>query len=44
MSGDNNDDGNVDSKLDRIRENITLPYQQIGSYPEKTNLLILPSG
>lgn len=44
MSGDNNKDGYVDNILERIRENITLPFHTIGNYPEKTNLLILPSG
>ena len=44
LSGDQNLDGNVDSVNERIRENITFDYHLIGNYPEKTNLLILPSG
>ncbi|CAK68973.1 unnamed protein product (macronuclear) [Paramecium tetraurelia] len=44
LSGDQNFDGNIDSVNERIRENITLDYHTIGNYPEKTNLLILPSG
>ncbi|CAD8075924.1 unnamed protein product [Paramecium sonneborni] len=44
LSGDLNLDGNIDSVNERIRENISLDYHIIGNYPEKTNLLILPSG
>ncbi|CAD8145490.1 unnamed protein product [Paramecium pentaurelia] len=44
LSGDQNLDGNIDNVHERIRENVTLDYHMIGNYPEKTNLLILPSG
>ncbi|CAD8060673.1 unnamed protein product [Paramecium primaurelia] len=44
LSGDENLDGNIDSINNIIRENITFDYHMIGNYPEKTNLLILPSG
>ncbi|CAD8166475.1 unnamed protein product [Paramecium octaurelia] len=44
LSGDQNLDGNIDGVNQIIRENVTFDYHTIGNYPEKTNLLILPSG
>lgn len=44
LNGDSNDDGIIDNNTAIIRDNITLDYHAIGSYKEKTNLLILPSG
>lgn len=44
LSGDQNLDGNIDSVNERLRDNVSLDYHMIGNYPEKTNLLILPSG
>lgn len=44
LDGDYNNDSFVDNSSVILRDNITLEYNKIGNYPEKTNLLILPSG
>lgn len=44
FSGDYNDDGSIDNSSVIIKDNISLSYGIIGNYPNKTNLLILPSG